>query len=86
LFAVVAGLLVLPIESSISRRFEARADAIAVRLTDDSDTAVRVFRRLAFSNIADLRPPPVAVWALFSHPPITERIKAVLGQGRPGAG
>jgi STE24 endopeptidase len=78
LFAAIASLLALPVESSISRAFESTADDIAIELTEDSDAAVRAFRRLAFSNIADLRPHPVAVWTLFSHPPIPDRIRSVL--------
>jgi STE24 endopeptidase len=78
LFATVLGALALPLQSAVSRRFEARADEIAVRLTGDPATAVRAFRRLAFSNLADLRPPDAAVALAFSHPPIPERIRAAL--------
>lgn len=84
LFALGANVVALPIESAISRSFERRADQIALRLTDDRDTAVRVFRRLAFSNLSDLRPPAAAVWALFSHPPVADRIKVALAHDAPG--
>jgi STE24 endopeptidase len=78
LYLTLASLLLLPVQSAVSRHFERQADSTAIRLTEDPDTGVRVFRRLAFSNIADLRPPAVAVWALYSHPPIDDRIRAVL--------
>jgi STE24 endopeptidase len=78
LYLTVATLILLPAQSAVSRHFERQADATAIRLTEDPDTGVRVFRRLAFSNIADLRPPAVAVWALYSHPPTDDRIRAVL--------
>lgn len=78
LFATIAGLLVLPAENGVSRAFERRADTIALRLTDDPAAAVRTFRRLAFSNLADLRPPAVARWALLSHPSIPERIRSAV--------
>ena len=78
MFALVLGLLTLPIQNTWSRSFERTADEIALELTEDSDTATRSFRRLAFSNIADLRPPQIAVFWLFSHPPIPERIEAAL--------
>jgi STE24 endopeptidase len=82
-FVIVVNLVSLPIASAFSRRFETAADEIAVQLTGDPETAVRVFRRLAFRNLADLRPPRIAVWALFSHPPIRDRITAATGGAAP---
>jgi STE24 endopeptidase len=81
LFATVAGLVVLPASNVISRSFEARADEIAIGLTHDPDAGIRSFRRLAFSNLADLRPPAAIVWLFYSHPPIPERIRAVAESG-----
>lgn len=78
LFSLVAGFLFLPVQNSVSRSFERDADRVAIDLTEDPDTATKVYRRLAFSNLADLRPPRIAVWTLFSHPPIPERIENVL--------
>lgn len=78
LFATVAGLVLLPAQNALSRRFERQADEVAIALTDDPATAVRSFRRLAFSNIADLRPPEAAVAILYTHPPIPERIEGFL--------
>jgi STE24 endopeptidase len=77
LYVAVATLLTLPIENTISRAFEKRADEIGIQLTGDSDAAVRAFRRLAFANLADLRPSRPVVWALFTHPPIPDRIRDV---------
>jgi STE24 endopeptidase len=81
LFATVAGLLLTPVQSAVSRSFEGAADRIAFELTGDPDPAVRAFRRLALANIADLRPPAAAVWLLYSHPPIAERIAAAEAHG-----
>ena len=78
LLILVGGLLFLPVQNAISRAFERQADRVAISLTEDPETAVKVYRRLAFSNLADLRPPQAAVWALFSHPPIPDRIENVL--------
>ena len=78
LFATLATLATAPAVSAVSRRFESEADRIALELTGDPDAAVATLRRLAFANLADLRPPRVVVWALFSHPPIAERIGAAL--------
>ena len=80
LFVTLASVVALPVQNYASRRFERRADAIALDLTQDPATAVRVFRRLAFSNIADLRPPEPVVGLLFSHPPIPDRIRSALAR------
>lgn len=81
-FAALAGALLLPLQNAVSRRFESRADEIALELTDDPATAVHVHRRLAFSNISDLRPPGLAVWLLYTHPPVRDRIEAVMAEKR----
>ncbi|MGH2775444.1 MAG: M48 family metallopeptidase [Actinomycetota bacterium] len=77
-FALVVGFVLLPAENFVSRTFEREADATARELTDDSDTAVRTFRRLAFANLADLDPPQLAVWTMYTHPPISDRIELFL--------
>jgi STE24 endopeptidase len=80
LFSAALGLVTMPLQSAVSRSFEARADEIAIELTGDPEPAVKAFRRLAFANLADLSPPAVAVWTLYSHPPIPDRIESVLKQ------
>ena len=80
LFATVATALLLPVENAFSRRFEREADRVALELTDDPDVAVRMFRRLAFANIGDLRPPRAAVVTLYTHPPIPERIETAVAE------
>lgn len=84
LFVSIVTLLLLPVENFISRTHETRADEIALELTDDPETAVRTFRRLGFSNLADLRPPDIAVGLLYTHPSIPERIEAALRFERDG--
>ena len=84
LFSSVVGFLTLPIQNTVSRNFETRADEIAIELTHDSAVAVRSFRRLAFANLADLRPPRAAVFWLFSHPPLADRIESALAADAPG--
>jgi STE24 endopeptidase len=86
LYAVVAGLLVLPIENGVSRAFERKADEIAVDLTGDPAAGVRSFRRLAFANLADLRAPRIAELTLFTHPPIPDRIRSILSSEETSAG
>jgi STE24 endopeptidase len=71
----VATLVSLPILNAFSRHVERQADTFALDLTDDPDAAVGLFRRLAFSNLSDLRPPAALEWLLFSHPAIPDRIE-----------
>ena len=80
LYAVVAGLLLLPAQNAVSRSFERRADEIALDLTKDPVNAIRSFRRLAYANLADLDPSPVAVALLYTHPPIQDRIRAAMAR------
>ncbi len=81
LAVVVLTALATPASNAVSRSFEADADRMAFELTGDPEPAVRAFRRLAFSNLADLRPPKALVYLLFSHPPLPERIRAAVATG-----
>lgn len=80
LLSIGLTLISTPLESALSRRDEAEADRIAIDLTDDPDAAVAAFRRLALANLADLDPPAIAVAAFYGHPPIPDRIDAILAR------
>ena len=58
----------------LSRRVEARADAFALRLTDDSKSFAALERRLALTNVADPDPPPLLHALLGTHPTTVERL------------
>lgn len=76
LAVALAGLLTMPVQNAISRQWEREADALAVALSQQAETAVRLNRRLAVLNLADPQPHPWIVAVLFSHPPQIERIRA----------
>jgi STE24 endopeptidase len=60
--------------SYVSRAVEARADAFALRLTDDADAFISLERRLAVQNVSEPDPPEL-LHALFgSHPTTLERL------------
>lgn len=80
LFTTLFTIVSLPIQNALSRAHEREADATAFSLTEDPDAAVKLFRRLAYSNLADLRPPAALEWLLFTHPPIPERIEAAVAE------
>lgn len=58
----------------VSRGVEARADAFALRLTEDADAFISLERRLTLQNVSD-PDPPVPIHLLFgTHPTTLERI------------
>ncbi len=69
---------IMPIECAISRRFERSADRDAIKLTQDPKGAAWLFEKVARKNLADLDPPAIAKFWLYTHPPILERIEAAL--------
>ncbi len=68
-------LLALPIQNAISRSFESAADYTSLELTDNPAAFIRSEVRLARSNLADLNPPPLVVFWLYTHPPTVQRIR-----------
>ncbi len=79
----VAGLLATPVQSLVSRRIEARADAHALHLTDDPAGYEAMQRRLARRNLSDVDPPALEQWIFGSHPTTAERIAAA--RAHPGS-
>lgn len=75
LVAFVISLVGLPIQNAISRHFERQADWASLELTGDPDAFIRAEIDLARTNLADLVPPRVVVWLLYTHPPVAERIR-----------
>ena len=64
-----------PIENSISRYIEKRADEYALDLTKDSETVIEMKRKMAKDNKSHLMQHPVYVWFYHSHPTTLERIR-----------
>ncbi|MBI4573350.1 MAG: M48 family metallopeptidase [candidate division NC10 bacterium] len=82
----VLSLLGLPLQNAISRRFEREADRTSLELTGNAAAFIRSEVQLARSNLADLTPPPLVVWLLYTHPPVPERIRMAeqsAGETRP---
>jgi STE24 endopeptidase len=72
--ALTAQALLLPVENLLSRRIEAEADWVALRATGDPAGAELIQKRLALTNLSNPEPPGWAVWLLFDHPPVIDRI------------
>jgi STE24 endopeptidase len=71
----VLSLASLPIQNAISRTFERQADRTSLELTGNPAAFIRSEVQLARSNLADLAPPRLIVWLLYTHPPVAERIR-----------
>jgi Zn-dependent protease with chaperone function len=65
----------MPIENSISRFMERRADRYALELTGDAQTAISSQVKLSRMNKSNILPNPVYTWFYSSHPTALERIR-----------
>jgi len=72
--ALTASVALLPVENLVSRRIEAEADWAGLRATRDGAGAAALQRRLALRDLSNPAPPGWAIWLLFDHPPVMERI------------
>jgi STE24 endopeptidase len=70
----IAGLATAPIQNTISRRFETRADLDALAATQDRSTLESLQRTLATRSLADPTPPRLTQWWFGTHPTVLERI------------
>jgi STE24 endopeptidase len=60
--------------SYVSRGVEARADAFALRLTDDPDAFISLERRLALQNVSEPEPPELLQALFGTHPTTVDRL------------
>lgn len=70
----VGALLASPVESTISRAVEARADRTSLEVTGEHDTFVAMQRELALRRLADLTPPAWSQFWFGTHPTTLQRI------------
>jgi len=81
LWLSVLGLIGLPLQNGLSRRFEWQADRFAVAMSSAPQAFGAALRRLAQLNLADPNPPRWIAWMFYDHPPITQRINAAESAG-----
>jgi STE24 endopeptidase len=72
--AVVGSLLASPVQNTISRAIEARADRSALESTGDPQTFVAMQKQLALRSLADPTPPAWSQFWFGSHPTTLQRI------------
>ncbi|MGI9113018.1 MAG: M48 family metalloprotease [Gaiellaceae bacterium] len=81
-------LATLPLANAISRRYEAEADAVGLRLTRDVRAAEALYRRFARTSLSDPDPPLLLHLLRDAHPTLVERIataRAGVPPGDPGS-
>jgi STE24 endopeptidase len=74
LLATVAFLVTLPLQNAVSRRYEAEADWLALRATDDPAALERLVVGLSSESLGDPTPPGWTVVLLGTHPSTVERV------------
>jgi STE24 endopeptidase len=67
-------VVTLPLSNVVSRRYEAEADWIALRTTDDPASFVQLERKLVLSGLGDPAPPGWFSFAFATHPSAMKRI------------
>jgi STE24 endopeptidase len=71
----VFGMLLEPLQNSISRHFERQCDRYALLRTQKPSAYRTAFTKLTRQNKADPDPHPLEVFLFHSHPPIRERLE-----------
>jgi STE24 endopeptidase len=77
LVAMILGLIISPVMSGISRKYEFQADKFAVEETGKYDIFVEALKKLNSQNLGDPDPHPLIEWLFYSHPSISNRVKAI---------
>jgi STE24 endopeptidase len=72
--ATVGSLLASPVQSTISRSIEARADLTALQATKDPQTFIAMQKQLALRSLSDPTPPAWSQFWFGSHPTTLQRI------------
>jgi STE24 endopeptidase len=72
-FSLVTSLLA----HALSRKFEFEADAFAREKTGDAPSLSSALKKLSVDSLSNLNPHPWKVFLDYSHPPVTQRLKAL---------
>ena len=82
----VGTFAVSPVQNTVSRAIEARADRVSIQTTHADATFVRMQRRLALSSLADPDPPALSQLWWGTHPTVLERAGLPASLARAGDG
>jgi len=82
------GLLYTPLEMvlsvalhMLSRKHEYEADRFAAETTEHRQELVEALKKLHTGNLSNLTPHPFYVFLNYSHPPLLQRVRAILRSG-----
>jgi STE24 endopeptidase len=78
LFSVIIGIvffIISPIENTISRIQERKADRFALELTGKPDAAANSFLKLSKQNLSNAAPHPLVEFLFHDHPSSLKRVK-----------
>ncbi|MFC1942730.1 M48 family metallopeptidase [Chloroflexota bacterium] len=85
------GLLYTPIELVLSvvmkmffRKNEYEADRFAAETIDEPRNLIDALKKLSATNLSNLTPHPFYVFLNYSHPPLLQRVQAILGTKHKG--
>lgn len=84
--SALATLASAPVQNTVSRQIETRADVDALRATDDPDAFVAMQRQLSLRSLSDPTPPAWSQLVFGSHPTVLERIAIARRLAGRGAG
>jgi STE24 endopeptidase len=70
------GLAARPLLNAVSRAHERRADAYALRMTNNAPAFISAMRRLGQQNLAEENPSRLVQALFYTHPPMKDRVKA----------
>jgi len=72
------GLLLGIVNNAVSRRHEYAADEFARRTTGTAEHLINALKKLSRDNLSNLTPHPLKVVLSYSHPPLKDRIAALI--------
>lgn len=79
LFSLVSTLMT-PVGSLLSRRHEREADCFATELTGMPEALASSLVKMSRDNLSNLHPHPLYAAIYYSHPPMAERVRELLGK------
>ncbi|RLC55497.1 MAG: hypothetical protein DRI80_17715 [Chloroflexota bacterium] len=78
------GVITLPLGNAYSRWRESLADEYALTMTGKPEAMITAMTKLANQNLSEVAPEPWVEFLLYSHPPISQRIRRARDYAQQG--